>query len=137
MVYFSGVITSKHSSTFSINSDSTQSVTWVCFESVCVSCSFCLILGAFLYCSHSPYILAVCFIHYLASSVRSCGPFNDIISNAFRASFFRVLLLFVLKHFIALPPLSSQAELIVMMWATLVNKLMIGYTSQFIVAQIC
>ena len=47
MIHFSGVIASKCSSTFSINSCSTHSMNWVCFGPVCVSCSFCLILGAF------------------------------------------------------------------------------------------
>ena len=48
-MYFSGAITCKHSSTFSTNSDSAHSITWVCFESVCVSCCFCLILGGFFF----------------------------------------------------------------------------------------
>ena len=35
-MYFSVIAGSKHSSTFYKDSDSTYSVTWVCFESVCV-----------------------------------------------------------------------------------------------------
>ena len=76
------------------------------------------------------------FINFLASSVPSCGSFNDIISSTFRVSFFRVLLLFVLRRIIALPPLSGQALLTAMMEAILANELMIEYSSEFIVAQI-
>ena len=102
--------------------------------------SLCLLLflfntRRFLYCFRSPYILQGSFINFLASSVPSCGPFN-IISSAFRVSSFRVLLLFVLIRYIALPPLSGQALLTGMMEAILANELMIEYSSEFIVAQI-
>ena len=103
--------------------------------------SLCLLLflfntRRFLYCFRSPYILQGSFINFLASSVPSCGPFNDIISSAFRISFFRVLLLFVLIRYISLPSLSGQALLTGMMEAILANELMIEYSSEFIVAQI-
>ena len=85
----------------------------MCFESVCLF--FSLMLGTFLYCFYSPYILEVCFTSSLASSDPSCGPFNDTISSALRPSFFRVLLLFILIRFHALSPLPGQALLLVIM----------------------
>ena len=62
---------------------------------------------------------------------------RDIMSSAFRASFFRIFLLLVSIRFFALPTLSGQALLTGMMQAILANELMIGHTSQFIVLQIC
>ena len=56
-------------------------------------------------------------ISFDASGVPDFGPFIDIISNALRASLFRVLHLLVLILLIALLPLSGQALLTGMMYA--------------------
>ena len=129
MMHFSGVIASKYSSTFSINSGSTHSVNWVCFEPVCVSCFFCLILGAlciasalhiFLQCVLSiPYFYLQVILSITSSfkfHVPSCGPFNDVISSAFRLSFLEYVFCFNRFYCTSTP-----------FWPSITNRYDVGY----------